>query len=123
MSAKDYAREAALIAALQLADSAGFDLAQQSCVDIIADLLLRYVHEVGAGSHHYAELAGRSDTNPVDVVRGVAGGGREGWQSCKGAARSTLLLRHAVAPPRRRLLLPFTAGSFPHATPACRRWR
>ena len=66
--ADNYAREAAKIAAAQLADSAGFDVAQASCIDILADLLLRYVHEAGASSHHYAELAGRSETNPVDVV-------------------------------------------------------
>ena len=72
--ARDYARQAARAAALHLADSAGFDLAQQSCVEILADLLLRYVQEVGAGSHAYAELAGRSETNPVDVVRGLGSG-------------------------------------------------
>lgn len=63
-----YATEAARIATLSLIDAAGFDVVQQSCVDMLADLLLRYLHEAGAGSHHYAELAGRSETNPIDVV-------------------------------------------------------
>ncbi|KAI7842811.1 hypothetical protein COHA_003557 [Chlorella ohadii] len=66
--ADHYAREAARIAGLALADSAGFDAVQTSCGEILADLLLRYVHEVGAASHHYAELAGRSETNAVDVA-------------------------------------------------------
>jgi len=66
--ADQYAREAARVVALQLADSAGFDVVQQSCVEILSDLLLRFINEAGAGSHHYAELAGRSETNPVDVV-------------------------------------------------------
>ena len=67
--ADQYAREAARVSALQLAYHAGFDVAQESCVEILADLLLRYLNEVGAGSHHFAELAGRSETNAVDVVR------------------------------------------------------
>lgn len=44
--ADHYAREAARIAGLALADSAGFDAVQTSCGEILADLLLRYVHEV-----------------------------------------------------------------------------
>lgn len=118
-----YAREAARIAGLALADSAGFDAVQTSCSEILADLLMRYLHEVrrsssllagswvyalctsafkmhmlalemthsddmnnaacpfpcllqvGAASHHYAELAGRSETNAVDVVRAAGAGG------------------------------------------------
>lgn len=66
--AAQYAQAAARISALALIDATGFDVCQQSCVDILADLLLRYVQEVGAGSHHYAELAGRSETNPIDVA-------------------------------------------------------
>lgn len=41
--------------------------------------------QVGAASHHYAELAGRSETNAVDVVR-AAGAGGLGWcggQDCR----------------------------------------
>ena len=68
-SARHLARLAARQSALALADSAEFDEVQQSCVEILADLLLRYVQEVGAASHHYAELAGRTDTNAIDVVR------------------------------------------------------
>ena len=64
-----YALAAARIAAAALINAAGFDVCQQSCVDVLADLLLKYVREVGAGSHHFAELAGRTETNPVDVVR------------------------------------------------------
>jgi histone H3/H4 len=84
--ADQYAREAARVSALQLAYHAGFDVAQESCVEILADLLLRYVNEVGAGSHHYAELAGRSETNAVDVVRRGVMGACRGIQWGGGAA-------------------------------------
>jgi transcription initiation factor TFIID subunit 8 len=67
--ADNYAYEAAKTSARALAGSAGFDVVQHSCLDILANLILRYIKEVGAASHHYAELAGRSETNPVDVVR------------------------------------------------------
>ncbi|KAL4452607.1 hypothetical protein ABPG75_008269 [Micractinium tetrahymenae] len=66
--AEQYSWQTARLVALQLAESAGFDVVQQSCVEILADLLLRFINEAGAGSHHYAELAGRSETNPVDVT-------------------------------------------------------
>ena len=71
--AEHYARAAARVTALQLADAAGFDVAQGSCAEVLADLLLRYIGELGAASHHYAELAGRTETNPVDVVRAAGG--------------------------------------------------
>ena len=110
--ADHYAREAARVSALQLAYHAGFDVAQESCVEILADLLLRYVNEVGAGSHHYAELAGRSETNAVDVVRG-------GVQGRSEAASLLCRRRHhcrhrwaAAASPLRRCPL--------HCS--CRRW-
>lgn len=65
----DYARAAARVAAAQLAEAAGFEAAQRSSLDVLADLLLRYTQELGAGSHAYAELAGRGESNELDVVR------------------------------------------------------
>lgn len=66
--AEQYARQVARLAVQGLVDCAGFDLVQQSCVEILADVLLRFINQAGAGSHHYAELAGRNETNAVDVV-------------------------------------------------------
>jgi histone H3/H4 len=68
MSQDEYARRAARVAAAQLAEAAGFDRVQSSSLDILSDLLLRYIAEVGTASHAYAELANRTDANPLDVV-------------------------------------------------------
>lgn len=111
--ADGYAREAARVAALQLADSAGFDAVQQSCVEILADLLLRYVHEVGAASHHYAELAGRSETNPVDVVSRGGGGRDQGLGGLRGGrwAAGGATRAGQVAPRLLRHCPPWQPGS------------
>lgn len=64
-----YAARAVRVAVAQLAEAAGFEAAQQSSLDTLADLLLRYINEVGSASHGYAELAGRTESTPLDVVR------------------------------------------------------
>ena len=48
---------------------AGFDGAQESALDLLGELALRYSGEVGAGARSYAELAGRSSVTFSDVVR------------------------------------------------------
>ena len=64
-----YAREAARIAGLALADSAGFDVVQTSCSEILADLLMRYLHEVRfcAGGPRRRWLASCAVCTCVDV--------------------------------------------------------
>ena len=52
---------------------AGFDGAQESALDLLGELALRYAGEVGAGARSYAELAGRSSVTFSDVVRAVVG--------------------------------------------------
>jgi transcription initiation factor TFIID subunit 8 len=65
----DYARAAARVAAAQLTEAAGFDSAQRSSLEVLSDLLLRYIQELGSSSHAYAELAGRAESNALDVVK------------------------------------------------------
>lgn len=64
----DYARAAARVAAAQLAEAAGFDCAKRSSLEVLSDLLLRYIQELGSSSHAYAELAGRAESNALDVT-------------------------------------------------------
>lgn len=70
MSQDDYARSAARVASAQLAEASGFDAVQTSSLDVLSDLLLRYIAQLGTASHAYAELANRTDANPLDVVSG-----------------------------------------------------
>lgn len=68
MSQDDYARSVARVVTAQLADAMEFDALQVSSLDVLSDLLLRYITEVGTAAHTYAELANRSEANPLDVV-------------------------------------------------------
>lgn len=82
----------------------------------LADLLLRYIGEAGAGSHHYAELAGRSDTNPVDVVRAC-------WAMCVwggGSGGCTLGCQCSVVGVRGACVLGCLGGMRVHRTAALR---
>ena len=64
-----FSRALARVTAAQVAEGAGFEGIQASANEALAELLLRYIGEVGAASHSYAELAGRSATNVFDLVR------------------------------------------------------
>lgn len=72
--ADQYARAAAKVATAQLAEAAGFEAVDRSSLEVLSELLLRYINEIGAASHSYAESAGRTDSNALDVV----GAGRAG---------------------------------------------
>jgi transcription initiation factor TFIID subunit 8 len=66
--AEDFSRHISRVVASQIAESTGFDACQDSAVEILGDLLLRYLATVCSGSHSYAELAGRSQSNLSDVL-------------------------------------------------------
>jgi transcription initiation factor TFIID subunit 8 len=67
--AEEFSSAVARVAAAQIAEASGFEAVEESAVDMLAELMVRYLSEVGASSHSYAELAGRTDTNAGDVVR------------------------------------------------------
>lgn len=66
--AEEYSRSIARVAAGLLAENAGFDFAQESAIEIMSELLLRYVSEVCTASKLNAELAGRTEFNVCDVL-------------------------------------------------------
>lgn len=63
----EYARSISQRVVAQLAEAAGFESAQESSIEILGDLLIRYMSELASGSHAYAEMASRSDVNAHDV--------------------------------------------------------
>jgi hypothetical protein len=67
-SDRKYAIECAKLVAAQLADAAGYEAVQQSSLDILSDILLRYMDQISAASHANAELCGRSESNALDVL-------------------------------------------------------
>lgn len=66
--AEDFSRHIARVVASQIAEATGFDACQDSAVEILGDLLLRYLATVCTSSHSYAELAGRTQSNLSDVL-------------------------------------------------------
>lgn len=74
---------------------------------------MRCMPQVGAASHHYAELAGRSETNAVDVVR-AAEAGLDGLRwGCLTACLPVLKRVHRLVLVKHELTLPAAM---------CRRW-
>ena len=71
--AEQYSRHVSKIVVSQLAETAGFHAVQESAVDVLADLMLRYIAQLGSASHSYAELAGRTDCNINDLVSVATG--------------------------------------------------
>ena len=69
-----YSKHVSKIVVSQLAETAGFQAVHESAVDVLADLMLRYIAQLGSASHSYAELAGRSDCNINDLVSAAIGG-------------------------------------------------
>lgn len=66
--ADDYTRRVARVAAAQMAELAGFDATQESAIELLAELLIRYISEVSTAAHTYAADAHRSDFNVCDVL-------------------------------------------------------
>lgn len=79
-----YAVAAASASVAALAEAAGFDLIRRSASDTLAEILMRYLEELGAGAHAYAEEAGRADPNAVDLVREGGWRGERGQRGGRG---------------------------------------
>ncbi|WCJ25575.1 Bromodomain transcription factor [Euphorbia peplus] len=67
----DFAQAIAKIAVAQICESAGFQAFQQSALDLLSDITVRYIHNLGKISHSYANLAGRTEGNALDIIQGL----------------------------------------------------
>jgi len=56
------------VAAAQICEGLGFDAIQKSACDALADVMLRYISEIGVSVHQSAELAGRTEGNLHDIL-------------------------------------------------------
>ena len=66
--AEEYSRAISKVVVAQITADAGFEAVQQSALDALADMLLRCLGGLGAGTRAFAELAGRTDCNINDLV-------------------------------------------------------
>lgn len=51
-----------------MAELTGFDAAQESAIEVLAELLIKYMQEVCTAAHSYAEMAHRTDFNICDLT-------------------------------------------------------
>lgn len=66
-----YARALARTAAAQTAEASGFQSVRESAADALAEVVVRYLKEVGAASQAYAEMSGRTQASFPDAVRAL----------------------------------------------------
>lgn len=66
--ATEFSRTVTQATVAQIAETTGFDSMQQSALDILSDLLLRYIGEIGATAHSYAELSHRAAPSADDLL-------------------------------------------------------
>ncbi|CAA0823353.1 Bromodomain transcription factor [Striga hermonthica] len=69
--AEEFAQAIARIAVAQVCESLGFQSFQQSALDSLADVGVRYIREIGKAANSYANLANRSECNAFDVIQGL----------------------------------------------------
>ena len=66
---EEYARSVSKQVVAQLAEREGFQLAHGNALDALADVLNRFIREIGTYAKDYAEVQGRTDVNVLDLVR------------------------------------------------------
>ncbi|KAF5201380.1 Transcription initiation factor tfiid subunit [Thalictrum thalictroides] len=67
----DYGRAISKIAVSQICENVGFESLQQSSLDLLSEITLRYLRDLGKTAHFYANIAGRSDCNVFDIIQGL----------------------------------------------------
>ncbi|PIA63139.1 hypothetical protein AQUCO_00200871v1 [Aquilegia coerulea] len=67
----EYGRAISKIAVAQICENVGFESLQQSALDHLSEITIRYLRDLGKTAHFYANLAGRSDCNVFDIIQGL----------------------------------------------------
>lgn len=67
----DFGRATAKIAVAQICESAGFQSFQQSALETLSDVAVRYIQHLGKTVHFHANLAGRTECNAFDIIQGL----------------------------------------------------
>ncbi|XP_057789742.1 transcription initiation factor TFIID subunit 8-like [Salvia miltiorrhiza] len=69
--AGDYSRAISRVAMVQICEGIGFEGFNESALDSLADIAIRYICELGKTSRFYANLAGRTGCNVFDIVQAL----------------------------------------------------
>ncbi|XP_022879473.1 transcription initiation factor TFIID subunit 8-like [Olea europaea var. sylvestris] len=67
----DFAQAIARIAVAQICESLGYQSFQQSALDTLSDVGVRYIREIGKNAMCYANLTNRNECNVFDVIQGL----------------------------------------------------
>ncbi|PRQ43597.1 putative bromodomain associated domain, transcription factor TFIID, subunit 8 [Rosa chinensis] len=85
--ADEFGRAVSKVAVAQICEGVGFLGIKESALDSLADIAIRYLRDLGKMANYYANLAGRTESNVFDVVRGFED--LESLQGFSGAADVT----------------------------------
>ncbi|GFZ19228.1 bromodomain transcription factor [Actinidia rufa] len=67
----DFAQAIAKIAVAQVCESVGFQSFQQSALNTLSDVAVKYIREIGNTASFYANLGGRTESNVFDIIQGL----------------------------------------------------
>ncbi|WOH06098.1 hypothetical protein DCAR_0625521 [Daucus carota subsp. sativus] len=67
----EFGRAVSRIAVAQICESVGFESFNESALDALADIAVRYLRDLGRSASFNTNLAGRTETNVFDIIRGL----------------------------------------------------
>lgn len=68
---EEFARAFVKVAVAQICESEGFQSFQQSALETLSDVTVRYIRDIGKTAHLYANQAGRTESNVFDIIQGL----------------------------------------------------
>ncbi|XP_059463034.1 transcription initiation factor TFIID subunit 8-like [Corylus avellana] len=71
LGADGFGRAVSKVAVAQICESVGFQSFKDSALEAITDIAIRYLSDLGKTARFYANLAGRTESNVFDIVRGL----------------------------------------------------
>lgn len=75
LGSEDFPRALAKIAVAQICESEGFQTFQQSALETLADIAVRYAQNVGKTANFCANFAGRTECNVFDIIQALEDSG------------------------------------------------
>ncbi|XP_022859864.1 transcription initiation factor TFIID subunit 8-like [Olea europaea var. sylvestris] len=67
----NFGRAISKIAVAQICENVGFESINESALDSLADLAIRYLLDLGKTAKFYSNLAGRTECNVFDIIQGL----------------------------------------------------
>lgn len=69
--ANEFGRAIAKVAVAQICESVGFEGFNESALESLSDIAVRYLQDLGKTASSYANLTGRTECNVFDIIRGL----------------------------------------------------